>query len=81
MKFKLTMTASYLDRRNKDKPLYEALGFKIEPSDYMGWHVESTVKPEIEISHPDEIVKLAANLGPLIITEDGEIEIYNDYRE
>ena len=84
MEFKLSITSDFTTNERKIK--YEKLGFNFEVNE---WHYnadrEPWVKqgqsfyPLIEINTLEELINFVREYGQIVLN-DGEIEIYDDYR-
>jgi hypothetical protein len=78
MKFKLSTSGRFYHGDEYQKEL-ESLGFKFTPNDYKPFY-KLDHEPEIEINTLEELIAFRERFGELILT-DGEIEIYDNYRE
>lgn len=89
MKFNVSTSGSFYSKRAADK--LRRLGFVFSeqtepsimkdglPAEYLGGE-GSVTEIQLEIETLDQLIAFANKWGELIVT-DGEIEIYDDYRE
>ena len=77
MKFKIE-TTGYFYPNLEDRNRLEQIGFAFEKSNYKDFKI--TGKPEIEINTLEELIQFGNKHGEIIVS-DGNIEIYDDYRE
>jgi hypothetical protein len=79
MKFKLSTSGRFYDD-NEHKKNLEGLGFTFTPNDFPRPFYISDRAPDIEINTLEELMAFSQKFGELVISE-GEIEIYDNYRE
>ena len=78
MTFKLSTSGRFYYGDEHQKEL-ESLGFKFKPNDFRPFYMLEH-QPEIEINTLEELMAFQKRFGELILM-DGEIEIYDNYRE
>jgi len=75
MKFKLSNSMHFPDADYAKK--LKTLGFKIKKNNYVDYDQDAT----IEINTLEDLMSFVKEWGPIIVKENDEIEIYDDYRE
>jgi hypothetical protein len=85
MKFKLSTSGAGYEDNPEQRALVEQLGFTFRKTMpfQIGRSVEYRIegKPEIEIGTLEELMQFVKTYGPIIVSENERIEIYDDYRE
>ena len=83
MKFKLTK-ASYFVSSASEREQYEKLGFEFvknnDPEFGFMWRTSKN-ETTVELNSLDDLLAFAKKWGDIIIQEDGDIVIYDSYRE